>query len=204
MALYNHEDFINYKSLDDIMIEVKQKKQDSLHPEIKSEDYSKYVGYDGFSKAYDEVEQEMPEARIYRPLLTKIAEHESGFRMNVQNKSGAPAYGYFQFMEDGQKWNNITKYSGLSIDEFRKNPKAQIKAAIKLAKAFQNGFKGEDLAKARSMGINMSGLIGGAWLGGVGGVRKVLNGTGDPSDKHWSKTGAGSSVSACIQRYNNL
>ena len=90
------------------------------------------------------------------------------------------------------------------IDEFRKNPKAQIKAAIKLAKAFQNGFKGEDLAKARSMGINMSGLIGGAWLGGVGGVRKVINGTGDPSDKHWSKTGAGSSVSACIQRYNNL
>lgn len=204
MALYNHEDFVNYKSLDDIMVEVKQKKEDAKHPEINSEDYSKYVGYDGFNKAYDEVEQEMPEARMYRSLLTKLAEHESGFKMSIQNKAGAPAYGYFQFMEDGQKWNNITKYSGLSIESFRKNPKAQIKAATKLAKAFQNGFKGEDLAKARSMGISMSGLIGGAWLGGVGGVRKYLNGLGDPSDKHWSKTGAGSSISVCIQRYNNL
>lgn len=176
--------------------------QESIHKQ--EENYSKYVGFNGFNKAYDEVEKEMPEAKQYRSLLTKLAKHESGFNAKVQNKAGAPAYGYFQFMQDGKRWNNITKYSGLSIDEFRNNPKEQIKAAIKLAKSFMSSFSQEDINKAKSMGISMSGMIGGAWLGGTGGVKKALNGI-DSSDKHWSKDGkTGSSVMECFKRYNNL
>lgn len=170
----------------------------------KQENYSKYVGFNAFNKAYDEVEKEMPEAKQYRAFLTKIAQHESAFNASVQNKQGAPAYGYFQFMQDGKKWNNISKYSGLSIEEFRKNPKEQIKAAVRLAKAFQSQFSQEDINKARSQGITMSGMLGGAWLGGAGGVKKALNGI-DSSDKHWSKDGkTGSSVIECFKRYNNL
>lgn len=166
--------------------------------------YQKYVGYNEFSRAFDEVEQEMPEASQYRELLTKIAEHESGFNKKVKNKAGSPAYGYFQFMEQKGKWDNITKYAGTDIETFRKDPKLQIKAAIKLAQAFQNRFNQTDLNKAQQQGITISGLIGGAWLAGVGGVRNYLNGKGDASDAHWSKEGKGDKVSKCLIRYNDL
>ena len=43
-------------------------------------------------------------------------------------------------MQDGKKWDNITKYAGTDIETFRNNPELQIEAAIKLAKAFEKGF----------------------------------------------------------------
>lgn len=193
------------KDLDNVLSieQIKSQQISQIKPKpIPMQKYNKYVGYSEFDKAYNEVEEEMPEAKQYRPLLTAIAEHESGFKMGAKNPK-APAYGYFQFMQDGSKWNNIKQYSGLSIEQFTKDPKAQIKAAVKLAQSFYKSFKKEDLEKAQKMGISMTGLIGGAWLGGPGGVRKVLNGTGNPSDRHWNN-GQGDDVASCMQKYNNL
>jgi hypothetical protein len=43
-----------------------------------------------------------------------------------------------------------------------------------MAKSIENQFNSEDLRIAKAKGYNMNQLIRGAWLGGVGGVRKVL------------------------------
>lgn len=159
-------------------------------------------GLDEFNKWYDEVEQEDPEAKNYRQFLTKMAEQESGFNSAIQNRAGAPAYGYFQFMQDGKKYNNISAYAGTDVDTFRNNPKLQIKAAIKLAKQFERGFNKQDLELAAQKGYTKFGLLGGAWLAGNGGVRKYLQGLANPSDKHWSKSGAGTSVADRIAMFN--
>lgn len=159
-------------------------------------------GLDEFNKWYDEVEQEDPEAKNYRQFLTKMAEQESGFNSAIQNRAGAPAYGYFQFMQDGKKYNNITAFAGTDVDTFRNNPKLQIKAAIKLAKQFERGFNKQDLELAAQKGYTKFGLLGGAWLAGNGGVRKYLQGLANPSDKHWSKSGSGTDVASRIQMFN--
>jgi hypothetical protein len=159
-------------------------------------------GLDEFNRWYDEVEQEDPEAKHYRQFLTKMAEQESGFNSAIQNRAGAPAYGYFQFMQDGKKYNNITAYAGTDIETFRNNPKLQIKAAIKLAKSFERGFNKKDLELAAQKGYTKFGLLGGAWLAGNGGVRKYLQGLANPSDRHWSKSGSGTDVASRIQMFN--
>lgn len=159
-------------------------------------------GLDEFNKWYDEVEKEDPEAKHYRQFLTKMAEQESGFNSTIQNRAGAPAYGYFQFMQDGKKYNNITAYAGTDIETFRNNPKLQIKAAIKLAKSFERGFNKKDLELAAQKGYTKFGLLGGAWLAGNGGVRKYLQGLANPSDRHWSKSGSGTDVASRIQMFN--
>lgn len=159
-------------------------------------------GLDEFNKWYDEVEQEDPEAKNYRQFLTKMAEQESGFNSAIQNRAGAPAYGYFQFMQDGKKYNNISAYAGTDVDTFRNNPKLQIKAAIKLAKQFERGFNKQDLELAAQKGYTKFGLLGGAWLAGNGGVRKYLQGLSNPSDKHWSKSGSGTDVASRMQMFN--
>lgn len=159
-------------------------------------------GEEEFNKWYDEVEKENPEAKDYRQFLTKLAQAESGFDSYIQNKAGAPAYGYFQFMQDGKKYNNISAYAGTDIETFRNDPKLQIQAAIKLAKQFEEGFSKEDLELAAQKGYTKFGLLGGAWLAGNGGVRKYLRGLDNPSDKHWSKSGAGTSVADRILMFN--
>lgn len=155
-----------------------------------------------FEQAYNEVEKMNPEAKKYRAFLTKMAQQESGFNKSIQNRAGAPAYGYFQFMQDGKKYNNISTFAGTDIETFRKNPKLQIQAAIKLAKSFEGGFSEEDKRMAQQKGFTPFGLLGGAWLGGVGGVRKYLKGLGNPSDKHWSKEGRGVTIADRIKMFN--
>ena len=55
------------------------------------------------------------------------------------------------------------------------------------------------------MGYSMDALIRGAWLGGVGGVRQVLRGLGDPSDAKWYKgKSKGRSVKQVMDEQNNL
>ena len=161
-----------------------------------------YKGLAAFNKAYDEVEASNPEAKKYRQFLTKMAEQESGFNSAIQNRAGAPAYGYFQFMQDDKKYNNIRQYAGTDIETFRNNPKLQIEAAIKLAKSFEKGFSKEDLELANKNGYSTWGLLGGAWLAGNGGVRKFLRGQGNPSDRHWSKEGKGTDVATRIKAFN--
>lgn len=144
--------------------------------------YTNKQGLSEFNKYYDEVEKEMPEAKQYRKLLTDLANKESSFNSSIQNSQGAPAYGYFQFMQDGEKYNNITAYAGVDIDTFRNDPKLQIKAAVKLAQEFKNTFSNKDREIAKKKGITEKGLLSGAWLAGVGGVREYLYGVSDKSD----------------------
>jgi hypothetical protein len=46
----------------------------------------------------------------------------------------------------------------------------------------------------------MENLLAGAWLGGVGGVRKALNGI-DTDDRYWSSTGQGASVMEYMNKF---
>lgn len=172
----------------------KQNQERKMFPKIR--------GSVEFEQAYDEVERINPEAKRYRAFLTKIAKEESGFNKSIQNRAGAPAYGYFQFMQDGVKYNNISKYAKTDIETFRNDPKIQIQAAIRLAQDFERGFSKQDLDLARQKGFTTFGLLGGAWLGGVGGVRKYLQGLGNPSDKHWGKSGYGTTVGDRIKMFN--
>lgn len=184
---------------EDVQKEDKKEFQQTMSKEVT---VKQSKGLDEFNKWYDEVEKEDPEAKNYRKFLTKMAEQESGFNSYIQNRAGAPAYGYFQFMQDGKKYNNISAYAGTDIETFRNNPKLQIKAAIKLAKSFERGFSKKDLELAAQKGYTKFGLLGGAWLAGNGGVRKYLQGLDNPSDKHWSKSGAGTSVADRIAMFN--
>lgn len=149
--------------------------------------------YESFKKEFEQYLISDPDAAKYEKVLTDIAKHESNFNPRIQNTAGAPAYGYFQFWQDGQI-NNITKFSGLSIEDFINNPQAQIAAAVRMARSIENSFNSEDLRIASAKGYNMNALIRGAWLGGVGGVRKVLRGTGNPTDNKWYKNNKGRSV----------
>lgn len=151
------------------------------------------TNYENFKALFENYLKSDPDAKKYEKVLTDIAKHESNFKYSIQNLSGAPAYGYFQFWQDGNI-NNITKYSGLSVEDFRNNPDAQIAAAVKMARSIENQFNSEDLRIAKAKGYTMDALIRGAWLGGVSGVRKVLRGTGNPSDRHWNSNGRGHSV----------
>lgn len=159
-------------------------------------------GTSQFEKYYDEVEKEYPIAKKYRSFLTKIARIESGFDPYVQNRAGAPAYGYFQFMQDGKKYNNISKYAGTDIETFRKNPKIQILAAVKLAQSFENGFTEQDKQLAKQQGFTPFGLLGGAWLAGNGGVRQYLKNRKNLSDKKWSSKGQGTTVEQRMREFN--
>lgn len=185
-------------------IEVKKEnKLENIVPaEIENSTPKVYKGLDSFNKAYDRVEKELPEAKDYRQFLTEVAKHESGYTSAIKNKN-APAYGYFQFMQDNNRYNNIRAFAGTDINTFLNNPELQIKAAIKLAKANEKGLSQKDLETAKSKGISKWGLIGGTWLGGLGGLRKYLHNNINVSDKGWDPNKkAGIDMSSQIKRYN--
>ena len=157
-----------------------------------------------FNKFYDDAEKEYSDCKEFRVFLTKLAGMESGYNSYIQNKTGAPAFGYFQLMEDGNKYKNITTFAGCSIEQFRKNPVIQIIAATKLAKAFERCFDSKDRETADTLGITRWGLLGGAWLAGVGGVRKYLCNGISLNDKRWSKNSQGTDVASRIKLFNNI
>ena len=171
---------------------VDNKKENNLptfvysEPEKQNPQQNNYSGkgYNFFKSELEQYFQHDPNARMYEDVLTRIAQHESNFNLSIQNTAGAPAYGWFQFWQDGQL-NNITHYSGLNIEEFRYNPQAQISSAIKMARDIDRSWTSEDLRLAKQLGYGRNSLLRGAWLGGVGGVRQVLRGLGNPSDGHW-------------------
>lgn len=143
------------------------------------------TGSQEFEKAYDEVEKLDPEARNRRTLLTQIAKAESGFVKDIQNRGGAPAYGYFQFMQGkyhGRNYNNIGTYAGTDVNTFRNDAKLQIQAANKLAKQFMSSFSQSELDKMHKMGWTDNAIIAGAWLGGPGGVRAYVFNNNDRDD----------------------
>lgn len=143
------------------------------------------TGSQEFEKAYDEVEKSDPDAKNRRALLTQLAKAESSFVKDVQNRGGAPAYGYFQFMQGnykGKNYNNISTYAGTDIATFRSNAKLQIQAANKLAKQFMNSFSQDELDRMHKMGWTDNAIIAGSWLGGPGGVRAYVFNKSDRDD----------------------
>lgn len=182
----------NSEVVEDTKLETKKDK-----PKMDMTNPSK--GTEEFNRIYDEVEKEHPEAAKYRAFLTTVAKYESGFNSKAKNKN-APAWGYFQFMQDDNKYNNIKTYAGVDTQTFLNNPKLQIIAAINLAKSMEKGFSKEDMAAAESKGITKWGMLGGAWLGGNGGLRRYLLQDENISDKHWG--GAGIDMINQIKRYN--
>lgn len=64
---------------------------------------------------------------------------------------------------------------GVSIEQFRSNPKLQIESAAKLAEQFKSQFTEEDRRLAKEKGYNENALLAGAWLGGVVGVRSSVS-----------------------------
>lgn len=132
-------------------------------------------------------------------FFAKLAEKESGFNAAIQNTAGYPAWGYFQFMQGkygNREWNNIEDIAGVDVNTFLNNPILQIQSADKLANKFLDSFTESDKRKARQLGYTDSALVAGAWLAGTGGVRKFLNGNGNPSDAH------GTNVAQRMKEFN--
>lgn len=182
-----------------------ESKENESKEDSKDEKKNPAITYKG--KGFDDFKENYKKAEIDPAkfdFFASIAKHESNFNPTVQNKAGAPAFGYFQFMQDGKKWNNISKFAGVDIQTFRNNPILQIKAAEKLANAFLSQFTEEDKKRARELGYSDSALVRGAWMGGVGGVRNFLYKGINASDNHWDKkTKKGSNVKAAMDRGNN-
>lgn len=111
-----------------------------------------------FMDHYKEAVGELDE---WYPFFSALAKRESGYDYTIRNKAGAPAWGYFQFMQDGVKWNNISKYAGVDIDTFLKDPVLQIRAARSLANDFLGQLKPDDYNVAASMGYDKQALLGG-------------------------------------------
>lgn len=198
-------DYLNAWKSDNKPESKEDSKEDSKENESKDEKKKSVITYKG--KGFDDFKENYKKAGIDPAkfdFFASIAKHESNFNPTVQNKAGAPAFGYFQFMQDGKKWNNISKFAGVDIQTFRNSPILQIKAAEKLANAFLSQFTEEDKKRARELGYSDSALVRGAWMGGVGGVRNFLYKGINASDNHWDKkTGKGSNVKAAMDRGNN-
>lgn len=186
----------------------KAEKKEEEKKEEKKEDVSKEketITYKG--KGYEDFKANYAAAGIDPKkfeFFASIAKHESNFNPTVQNKAGAPAYGYFQFMQDGKKWNNISKFAGVDVTTFRNDPVLQIKAAEKLADKFLSQFTEADKKRARELGYTDSALVRGAWLGGVGGVRNFLHKGINADDRHWDKKNhKGADIKGAMDRGNN-
>lgn len=137
-------------------------------------------GFAQFEKAYDNVQKQYPEASKYRDLLTEIAYQESTYRQKIINRIGAA--GYFQFLNSTRK-GIMRKIGGpLDLNSFLNNPELQILAAITFAKEIEQSFTPSDKKRAKALGHTTEGLISGAWLGGVGGVRRYLYSGKNSSD----------------------
>lgn len=161
-------------------------------------------GFDAFKDAYTRSGVRSDRFNFF----ARIAQQESGFNPKIQNSLGAPAYGYFQFMQGkdkGRSWDNIQRFAGVDIETFRNSPELQIRAADKLADSFLKGFNEKDLKRARELGYSNSALIAGAWLGGVDGVRKLLHYNKNVDDKSWDPNGKkGVDMRTQMDKFNNM
>lgn len=146
-------------------------------------------GLTQFNRDFDEALKiggnEAAQLQSRRALFTHIAQVESTFNSSVQNRAGAPAYGYFQFMQGpykGRNYNNIAKHANVDIDTFKNSPVLQIRAANSLANEFLASFGKTNLERLHKLGWTDNAIIAGAWLGGPGGVLKYAFRNIDSSD----------------------
>lgn len=156
-----------------------------------------------FNLAYDQALKSDTTGQLAsrRNLLTRLAYQESGFRHNIGNSRGVPAFGYFQFMQGnyrGKNYNNVGQYAGVDLDTFRNSPVLQIQAANNLANYFMNSFSKTEIQRLHQMGYSDSAIIAGAWLGGPGGVRAFAFKNQNRKDVN------GTGVGTYMKKFNNL
>lgn len=169
----------------------------------KKDNSSKVIlkGNKQFEEAFAEACKINPSVVNYKNFLTKIAKLESGFNSHIQNRSGAPYYGYFQMGKE-----EIKRTTGLTVEQFRNNPVQQILGAVRLYNNYIKTVKAigiYDLCKEK--GFSDDAIAAGAWAGGPGGVKKFIKGLGDPSDSHWYKKAGiqgGTSVGKRMKEFN--
>lgn len=181
------------------------------------------TGTKSFEKIFSDVAKENPYASKYKNILTHLASNESGFNSKIRNQAGAPAFGYFQFMDynivpkdylqktrfysygSKKAWTRAVEddpeYKGY-ISNFISNPKKQLNMAIDMLRTNENQLSSNDLTIAKRMGLSKNALLGGTWLGGIKGVRKLLYNNVNVSDKHYSKVGAGIDMRSQLKKYN--
>ena len=124
-----------------------------------------------FMKVLDKMAASDPTIAKNKDILSKLAMAESSQRWNARN---GRAYGAFQLMDF-----NITG----DVNDFLNNPEEQIRQANRLLESNKKQITDNDLKLAKEQGYTYNSLLGGSWLGGIGGMRKVLTNTGNPSDK---------------------
>lgn len=152
-----------------------------------------------FEEAFALAVAEDPNIANLKDFLIRTAKRESGFDNKATNSSSKKHHGYFQINED-----SIKQLSGLSVDEFKNNPVAQIKTAAKLYNQFLSQVKNlgiYDLAKRK--GYSDNAIVAGAWAGGGGGVKTYLLGQGNPSDSHYYGGQGGISVGQLMEEFKN-
>lgn len=154
-------------------------------------------GSDAFERAFAQAVQKNPNVAKYKNFLVRTAKRESGFNSYIQNTAGAPNYGYFQM---GQ--NEIKSTTGLSVQQFRNDPVAQILGAAKLYDNYIDAVKRMGVYDlCRQKGYSDDAIAAGAWLGGPGGVKKFITGKGNPSDSRWWGKNKGTSVGNLMNQF---
>lgn len=179
------------------------------HPNSKSYNQSQNLsqkeeivlkGPKAFEEAFEEALKINPSISKYKNYLVKTAKRESNFNSYIQNTTGAPYYGYFQMGK-----NEIAITTKMSVEQFRRDPVAQILGACKLYEMNLNTIKKLGVYNlGKEKGYSDDALVAGAWMGGPGGVKKYLLGLGDPSDSHWYKKAGmkgGSSVGKIMNNW---
>lgn len=155
-------------------------------------------GPQSFEKSFKKALEIDPSIIKYKNFLVKTAQKESGFNSRIQNTAGAPYYGYFQMGK-----NEIAMTTKMSVEQFRDNPVAQILGACKLYEMNLKTIKRLGVYNlGKQKGYSDDALVAGAWLGGPGGVKKFLQGKGDPSDSHWYGGKGGTSVGKRMNEFN--
>lgn len=154
--------------------------------------YTPIRGSEDYEAAWARHLEANPQDAEWKPLLDRIAKQESNFK-SVQNYAGAPAYGYYQLWE--------TNLGDNTPEEVLNNPDLQISLAMRLLRSNLSNFTEQDIEKARNLGYSINAMLGGAWLGGVGGVRKYLEGV-DTTDAHHYGGKGGSSVGRYFNIFN--
>lgn len=124
-----------------------------------------------FMKVLDKMAASDPAIAKNKDILSKLAMAESSQRWNARN---GRAYGAFQLMDFNIKGD---------VNDFLNNPEEQIRQANRLLESNKRQITDNDLKLAKEQGYTYNSLLGGSWLGGIGGMRKVLTNTGNPSDK---------------------
>lgn len=124
-----------------------------------------------FIKVLDKMAASDPTIAKNKDILSKLAMAESSQRWNARN---GKAYGAFQLMDFNIQGD---------VNDFLNNPEEQIRQANRLLESNKKQITDNDLKLAKEQGYTYDSLLGGSWLGGIGGMRKVLTNTGNPRDK---------------------